>query len=126
MEFKDLVAAAKAPRTTTPPSGLPDQLRSELECAICSAIFLDPVILIDCLHTFCGSCVKNWAIKQPHAIPCPSCRKNAKMIRPDYKTASLVELFLKNSPEDVRTEVDIEECRAVYKPGTNVSQFLDI
>ncbi|EGS17733.1 SH3 domain-containing protein [Thermochaetoides thermophila DSM 1495] len=35
-------------------------LETELTCSICTDLLHNPLTLLDCLHTFCGACLKEW------------------------------------------------------------------
>lgn len=52
-----------------------DNLRKEVSCSVCSAIFSDPKQL-SCLHSFCLNCLKRWyaACGIRDAIECPQCK----------------------------------------------------
>ena len=51
--------AGAAPRSAAAGDGLLD-MEKELTCSICTDILYQPLTLLDCLHTFCGSCLKEW------------------------------------------------------------------
>ena len=50
---------AMATTSAIPTTGLLN-LEKELVCFICTEVLYQPLTLIDCLHTFCGSCLKEW------------------------------------------------------------------
>jgi len=31
-----------------------------LECPICSQVFIDPILVMPCLHMYCNQCIKDW------------------------------------------------------------------
>ncbi|KAI9723316.1 MAG: hypothetical protein M1812_001199 [Candelaria pacifica] len=109
----------------SPSTGLLD-LEKELTCSICTDILYQPLTLLDCLHTFCGSCLKewfNWQAVNPsstHPFTCPSCRASVRDTRPDAKVTTLLEMFLQANPGKGKSEGEKETMKAVYKPGDNV------
>lgn len=46
-------------------------LENELQCIICSELFIEAVIL-NCAHSFCSYCIKQWRKKKDE---CPICRR---------------------------------------------------
>ncbi|XP_039982009.1 E3 ubiquitin-protein ligase rnf8 isoform X2 [Xiphias gladius] len=46
-------------------------LENELQCIICSELFIEAVIL-NCAHSFCSHCIKQWRKKKDE---CPICRQ---------------------------------------------------
>ncbi|XP_063757561.1 E3 ubiquitin-protein ligase rnf8 isoform X2 [Eleginops maclovinus] len=46
-------------------------LENELQCIICSELFIEAVIL-NCAHSFCSHCIKQWRKKKDE---CPFCRR---------------------------------------------------
>ncbi|XP_034383995.1 E3 ubiquitin-protein ligase rnf8 isoform X1 [Cyclopterus lumpus] len=46
-------------------------LENELQCIICSELFIEAVIL-SCAHSFCSHCIKQWRKKKDE---CPICRR---------------------------------------------------
>ncbi|MCJ1421406.1 hypothetical protein MMC32_007769 [Xylographa parallela] len=113
-------------------NGLLD-LEKELTCSICTEVLYQPLTLLDCLHTFCGSCLKEWfAFQSSHnsnssAQPytCPSCRAPVRETRPDAKVTTLLDMFLQANPEKGKTTAEKEERKVKYKPGDNVVPRLE-
>ncbi|GAB7360179.1 hypothetical protein MBLNU230_g7941t1 [Neophaeotheca triangularis] len=114
-------------------SGGMGDLEKELSCSICTEVLFQPLTLLDCLHTFCGSCLKEWFQWQaasasqnrrhgPHASPytCPACRAFVRGTRPNATVTTLLEMFLKAHPERGKNEDEARELRALYKPGDDV------
>ena len=58
--------------------------RAKSNLQICTEILYQPLALLDCLHSFCGSCLKEWFTWQStnashtrqatRPFTCPSCR----------------------------------------------------
>ena len=111
----------------TSKTGLLD-LQKELTCSICTEILYQPLTLLDCLHTFCGSCLKGWFTHQAtrasgreaHPYTCPACRANVRETRPNATVTTLLDMFLKANPASDRTAQEKEEMNKVYKSGENV------
>ncbi|OTA61892.1 hypothetical protein K449DRAFT_382549 [Hypoxylon sp. EC38] len=109
-------------------------LEKELTCAICTDILYQPLTLLDCLHTFCGSCLKDWfgwqqtvAETSPNPpapgsqrFTCPSCRAPVRDTRHNATVNTLLEMFLTANPSKDKPEDEKEEMRKKYKPGDNV------
>ncbi|MCJ1283518.1 hypothetical protein MMC26_002848 [Xylographa opegraphella] len=113
-------------------TGLLD-LEKELTCSICTEVLYQPLTLLDCLHTFCGSCLKEWfafqgshnsnSSTQPYS--CPSCRSGVRETRPDAKVTTLLDMYLQANPEKGKTAGEKEERGAKYTPGENVAPRLE-
>ncbi|KAF2159410.1 hypothetical protein M409DRAFT_71073 [Zasmidium cellare ATCC 36951] len=106
-------------------------LERELTCSICTDILYQPLTLLDCLHTFCGSCLKEWFKWQAasaatnnrrttHPYTCPSCRESVRGTKADWRLSTLLEGYLKANPDKSKTEEEKEEMRKHYKPGDDV------
>lgn len=54
-----------------------EEADEDLCCSICSEPFIDPVILPDCGHTFCDSCLRSW-LDHGGNTTCPSDRREIK------------------------------------------------
>ncbi|KAI1110009.1 hypothetical protein F5Y14DRAFT_386231 [Nemania sp. NC0429] len=115
-------------------SGSGVDLEKELNCSICTELLFQPLTLLDCLHTFCGSCLKEWFewqktstenARTPPApgtpvFTCPACRAPVRDTRRNATVTSLLDIFLASSPDKARSEPEQEELRQKYKPGDNV------
>ncbi|XP_078497909.1 E3 ubiquitin-protein ligase TRIM39-like [Lissotriton helveticus] len=69
-------------------------LKEEATCSICLEYFTDPVIIIDCGHNFCRSCItQSWEGRDGN-FPCPECRAASaeKNIRPNRQLRNMVEI----------------------------------
>ncbi|KAK8022182.1 hypothetical protein PG993_012949 [Apiospora rasikravindrae] len=109
-------------------------LEKELTCSICTEVLYQPLTLLDCLHTFCGSCLRDWfswqtnaAENSPNPPPnganiatCPSCRAPVRDTRHNATVATLLEMFLSAHPDKARSDTDKDEMHQKYKPGDNV------
>ncbi|KAK3942419.1 E3 ubiquitin-protein ligase [Diplogelasinospora grovesii] len=115
-------------------------LENELTCSICTDLLYQPLTLLDCLHTFCGACLKEWfgwqAIRAENApIPpepgaaiytCPSCRDSVRDTKHDARVTTLLEMFLSLNPDKVKMEAEREEMDRKYKKGDKVLRKLNI
>ena len=109
-------------------TGLLD-LESELTCSICTEILYQPLTLINCLHTFCGSCLKEWFASQkanasshtPNPYTCPSCRAPVVDARPDSKVTTLLDMFISANPASAKTDEEKNDIAKRYKAGENVT-----
>ncbi|PLB55867.1 hypothetical protein P170DRAFT_471265 [Aspergillus steynii IBT 23096] len=109
--------------------GLGD-LEKELTCSICTDLLYQPLTLLDCLHTFCGSCLKEWFAVQGGArrrsssssprFTCPSCRAVVRETRPNATVTTLLDMVLANNPERAKPEPEREEIAKKYKHGESV------
>ncbi|KAG9239358.1 hypothetical protein BJ875DRAFT_448516 [Amylocarpus encephaloides] len=103
-------------------------LEKELTCSICTEVLYQPITLLDCLHTFCASCAKEWFSFQlnssrnnpnPGTTPftCPSCRDPIRSTRHDAKVTTLLEMFLAANPAKARTRQEMIDLEDKYRPG---------
>ncbi|KAI4230983.1 MAG: hypothetical protein LQ349_005903 [Xanthoria aureola] len=108
-------------------AGLLD-LQKELTCSICTEVLFQPLTLLDCLHTFCGSCLKEWfswqasqaSASKPNPYTCPSCRASVRETRPNATVTTLLDMYLQANPGRDRTQEEQNELRSRYKPGEQV------
>ncbi|KIY01551.1 uncharacterized protein Z520_03103 [Fonsecaea multimorphosa CBS 102226] len=117
--------------TEAPATGLLN-LENELVCFICTEVLYQPLTLLDCLHTFCGSCLKEWfshqyrkathsrAPSSTNPYTCPTCRAPVKNARPYAKINTLLEMFLIANPGRDRTPQEKAEMSQAYKPGEEI------
>ena len=105
-----------------------------MTCAICTELLYQPLTLLDCLHTFCGSCLKLWFQSQasknrdPRKNPCtcPSCRHPVRSTRSDAKINTLLELILLANPGKGKTDDEKKDIGAKYSEGEDVIPELGI
>ncbi|KAI1505535.1 hypothetical protein F5X99DRAFT_368389 [Biscogniauxia marginata] len=116
------------------PSRSEVDLEKELSCSICTEVLFQPLTLLDCLHTFCGSCLSDWFNWQKTAAEtspnppapgtqiytCPSCRAPVRDTRHNATVTTLLDMFLTAHPEKAKPEDEKEEMRLKYRPGDNV------
>ncbi|OXV07865.1 hypothetical protein Egran_04371 [Elaphomyces granulatus] len=104
-------------------------LEKELTCSICTELLYQPLTLLDCLHAFCGSCLKewfSWQASQPQTsgsaprFTCPSCRAAVRESRPNATVTSLLDMFLQANPGKAKPDEEKEEIAKKYKPGDAV------
>ncbi|KAI1494734.1 hypothetical protein F5X96DRAFT_676212 [Biscogniauxia mediterranea] len=109
-------------------------LEKELTCSICTDVLYQPLTLLDCLHTFCGSCLKDWFGWQKTAAEtspnppapgsqiytCPSCRAPVRDTRHNATVTTLLDMFLTAHPDKAKPEDEKDEMRRKYRPGENV------
>ncbi|KAG6365058.1 hypothetical protein INS49_006664 [Diaporthe citri] len=115
-------------------------LEKELTCSICTELLYHPLTLLDCLHTFCGACLRDWFTWQAHAaengpdppapgtsvFTCPSCRAPVRDTRHNATVASLLDMVLAAHPEKAKPDSEKEEMDAKYRPGDSVLPKLNI
>ncbi|KAK3682681.1 hypothetical protein B0T22DRAFT_291939 [Podospora appendiculata] len=109
-------------------------LETELTCSICADLLYQPLTLLDCLHTFCGACVKEWfswqAIRAENAptppapdvavFTCPSCRDPVRDTKHDARVTTLLDMFLALNPDKAKSAADRDEMDLKYTKGEKV------
>ncbi|KAF1847545.1 uncharacterized protein K460DRAFT_363614 [Cucurbitaria berberidis CBS 394.84] len=106
--------------------GVQGDLEKELTCSICTDLLYQPLTLLDCLHTFCGACLKEWFAFQAstatsiHPYTCPSCRASVRITQPNATVTTLLDIFLKANPERGKSEEEKQADREKFRPGDNV------
>ncbi|CAK7273680.1 hypothetical protein SEPCBS57363_005773 [Sporothrix epigloea] len=109
-------------------------LEKELTCSICADLLYQPLTLLDCLHTFCGACLKEWfgwqaqfAETRPSPPPagtpiftCPSCRDAVRSTKHNATVVTLLDMLLTSQPDKCRTDAEKAEMDSKYRPGDNV------
>ncbi|KAL2159546.1 hypothetical protein VTH06DRAFT_2114, partial [Thermothelomyces fergusii] len=123
-----------SPQPAAPPVLAPN-LEAQLTCSICTELLYQPLTLLDCLHTFCGACLKEWFRFQadrvetapgpppPPSVPvftCPSCRAGVRDTKHDARVFSLLDMFLALNPARARPEEDRRDMDARYARGEPV------
>lgn len=116
----------------TPPLTPPPQKKQ-----ICTDLLYQPLTLLDCLHTFCGACLKEWFASQAYraetsplpppppseqhkVFTCPACREAVRDTKHDARVATLLEMFLAMNPERTRPEEERKEMDERYQKGSKV------
>ena len=114
--------------TSAPTTGLLN-LEKELICFICTEVLYQPLTLLDCLHTFCGSCLKEWFSHQhrkathsrtpvtTNPYTCPTCRATVKDAQHNAMINTLLDMFLVANPDKNRSEDERAEMSLLYRPG---------
>jgi len=111
-------------------------MEKELSCSICTDILYQPLTLLDCLHTFCGSCLKDWFAFQAQAAAttrritnpytCPSCREHVRGTKADWRLTTLLEGYLKANPDRAKSQEEKEEMGKHYRLGDDVIPKVEI
>ncbi|KAJ4331101.1 hypothetical protein N0V87_009428 [Didymella glomerata] len=107
-------------------SGVQGDLERELTCSICTDLLYQPLTLLDCLHTFCGACLKEWfafqasAATSIHPYTCPSCRASVRSTQPNATVTTLLDIFLKANPGRGKNDEEKKADKDKYRPGDNV------
>ncbi|KAK4033191.1 hypothetical protein C8A01DRAFT_19826 [Parachaetomium inaequale] len=128
------MADSPQPAAATPPVLAPN-LEAQLTCSICTDLLHQPLTLLDCLHTFCGACLKEWFHFQalriesapgpppPPDVPiftCPSCREGVRDTKHDARVFSLLDMFLALNPSAGKSDDEKREMDGRYKRGERV------
>ncbi|CAK7231292.1 hypothetical protein SCUCBS95973_007862 [Sporothrix curviconia] len=109
-------------------------LEKELTCSICTDLLYQPLTLLDCLHTFCGACLKEWFGWQAQAaetrptppaagtpiFTCPSCRDAVRSTKHNATVVTLLDMLLTSQPDKRKTDAEKAEMDSKYRPGDNV------
>ncbi|KAJ1146515.1 hypothetical protein NDU88_012784 [Pleurodeles waltl] len=69
-------------------------LKEEATCYICLKYFTDPMMISECGHNFCRSCItQNWEGRDEN-FPCPRCRETSSEgnLRPNWQLGNMVEI----------------------------------
>ncbi|KAF4325097.1 hypothetical protein JM18_000605 [Phytophthora kernoviae] len=85
-------------------------LNADLTCPICLGIIKETMVVMECLHRFCGECIST-AIRQSKR-ECPSCRihiPSKRSLRPDTNFDALITKIHPNLAEFERNEDRIIE-----------------
>ncbi|KAG7388890.1 E3 ubiquitin-protein ligase RING2 [Phytophthora pseudosyringae] len=86
------------------------QLNADLTCPICLGIIKETMVVMECLHRFCGECIST-AIRQSKR-ECPSCRihiPSKRSLRSDANFDALIRKIHPNLAEFERNEDQIIE-----------------
>ncbi|KAL7422979.1 hypothetical protein Q5752_002277 [Cryptotrichosporon argae] len=138
------VDGQQAPRGSSPlpdvmaPNPAVEKLEDELQCGMCSAVFIDPVAL-DCGHVYCGSCCTLWLQSippypaslhpgdpDPKPVACPHCRYSPiKTAIPSRIAKTMVSVLLSIHSGAARTPGEVRQAEDVYNPavGGGVIKF---
>src|SRR5690348_8151226 len=107
-------------------------LEKELVCFICTEILYQPLTLLDCLHSFCGSCLKEWFSHQhrkathshsastANTYTCPTCRAPVKDAQHNAMINTLLDMFLAANPTKGRSAEEKAEMAQAYTQGEEI------
>ncbi|CAK7203444.1 hypothetical protein SEUCBS139899_006178 [Sporothrix eucalyptigena] len=109
-------------------------LEKELTCSICTDLLYQPLTLLDCLHTFCGACLKEWfgwqalsAETRPNPpaagtpiFTCPACRDAVRSTKHNATVVTLLDMLLTSQPDKRKSDAEKAEMDSKYRPGDNV------
>ncbi|KAJ4298177.1 hypothetical protein N0V90_006076 [Kalmusia sp. IMI 367209] len=101
----------------------PVDLEKELTCSICTDLLYQPLTLLDCLHTFCGACLKEWFAFQAstatslHPYTCPACRASVRSTQPNATVTTLLDMFIQANPHRGKNEEEKQADRDKFKYG---------
>ncbi|KAL1903548.1 hypothetical protein Sste5346_000176 [Sporothrix stenoceras] len=109
-------------------------LEKELTCSICTDLLYQPLTLLDCLHTFCGACLKEWfgwqalaAETSPNPpaagtpiFTCPSCRDAVRSTKHNATVVTLLDMLITAQPDKRKPDDEKAEMDSKYRPGDNV------
>ena len=103
------------------------RLEEELICIICRELLYQPVTLIYCLHSFCGSCLLRYLLRQhryvvrsstaaaPGPYHCPICSTLINCISRNATLSNFLDAFLGANPERMRCMGEKEEILLWYR-----------
>ncbi|XP_062415500.1 E3 ubiquitin-protein ligase rnf8 isoform X3 [Pungitius pungitius] len=74
-------------------------LENELQCIICSELFIEAVIL-SCAHSFCSHCIKQWRRKKDE---CPICRRAIQSQTRCLALDNCIDSMVKNLSLDMKS-----------------------
>jgi hypothetical protein len=82
-------------------------------CSECGDVFYQPLLLVGCLHTFCGHCAKK---RLDVAWECPTCHRAPQLTQPNWPKAEEVDAFLRKCPVRDRSPSEKIEISSYYNP----------
>ncbi|KAI9375503.1 hypothetical protein BJX61DRAFT_539786 [Aspergillus egyptiacus] len=107
-----------------------DYVEDEARTQICTDLLFQPLTLLDCLHTFCGACLKEWFHTQASSrtrsssstprFTCPSCRASVRGTRANATVTTLLDMLLAANPERAKPAAEKAEIERRYKHGESV------
>ena len=120
------------PRPTPPPPSTTLILLARAQ--ICTDILYQPLTLLDCLHTFCGSCLREWfawqakaaateaAARRPSSTPytCPACRQSVRGTKNGWMLSTMLEGFVRAHPDRAKSAEERQLIARAYTPGDEV------
>lgn len=97
---------AKPGADSSQKDGRKDTMGDSLLCCICYEILHDCISLQPCMHSFCSGCYSLWMKKSNE---CPQCRNSVQRVCKNHILNNLVEAYLKDHPEKMRSNSELEE-----------------
>lgn len=94
-----------------------------LTTQVCFELLYQPLTLLDCLHTFCGSCLQEWFAWQStdNAIySCPACRAHVRSTKQNATVTTLLDMFLRTRPDLQKSQEERERIAIGYRPGDDI------
>ncbi|GJQ75385.1 hypothetical protein Trydic_g23561 [Trypoxylus dichotomus] len=86
-------------RKTQPTSNYTfEQIENELQCAICTELLIK-VTTLNCSHSFCKDCIKEWRKTNKN---CPICRTKIGTANRTSVLDNFIGKILKSAPKDIR------------------------
>ena len=82
------------------PKEIQEMLDSDLNCAICRDLYINPLIL-NCSHSFCKFCVFQWLSKQSK---CPTCRVTVTFQAENLALRNIINRMIAKSTTQYRLE----------------------
>ena len=64
---------------------------ADMQCSICLAVYLDPVTVVPCGHSFCAPCIERWLDRGGHSVSCPLCSTPMAHVALSYALKAIVE-----------------------------------
>ena len=134
-QMDDLIHRAKASRYAAPvhDDDADDEIEKQITCSICTELYVDPVIVLPCRHSFCGasvpaarappadlrpgSCAARWL---ETSCTCPACRGTVLDTTPNTAAEELVAMVLHASPDKARPAAELLELQALYQRGQKI------
>ncbi|XP_077408049.1 E3 ubiquitin-protein ligase rnf8 isoform X2 [Vanacampus margaritifer] len=98
-------------------------LETELQCIICSELLIE-VVTLNCGHSFCCHCIKQWRKKKEE---CPICRQAIKSQSRCLALDNYIDSVVENLSLDMRTsrQTLVSERREISPPDAHASVIQD-
>lgn len=86
----------------------------KLTCVVCGDVLYQPVLLVSCLHSFCGHCAK---LRLRAVWECPTCHRAPQLVQPNWPLDNEVAAFLRQYPVRERSPSEKLAIERFYVPG---------